>query len=90
MKTFTTTAEIGEDRELTIKLPPDAPVGAVEVTVVVTPAEPARYRTLGDLLRSGFFGSWADRDDITDSVEYAQELRRRAWRTESITHESDR
>lgn len=31
--------------------------------------------TLGDLLNSGLVGMWADRTDITDSVEFARKLR---------------
>ena len=30
------------------------------------------------LLQSGAFGAWADRQDIGDSAEYARELRRKA------------
>ena len=90
MKIITLTVDIPEDREVTIKLPPDVPVGTAEVTVVAGPSEPPKHRTLGDLLGSGFAGSWVDRDDITDSVEYAAELRRRAWGAPDDADEPDR
>lgn len=35
-------------------------------------------QTLGDLLVYGF-GLWSHRDDIDDSVAYAQQLRRESW-----------
>jgi len=34
--------------------------------------------TAADLLASGLFGIWKNRTDITDSIEFARELRRRA------------
>jgi hypothetical protein len=34
---------------------------------------------LAALQAGGFIGMWADRDDIGDSVEYARQLRERAW-----------
>ncbi len=72
------TAEVPATRELTITLPADFPQGQAEIEVV-SHADTARAKTLGDLLDSEFFGMWRDREDITDSVEYAKELRRRAW-----------
>jgi len=43
------------------------------------PAGEHPIRTGGDLLKY-VAGLWADRDDIGDSVEYAAELRKKAWR----------
>ena len=37
---------------------------------------PKRTMTARDLLQSDLVGMWADREDIGDSVEYAQRLRR--------------
>jgi hypothetical protein len=34
--------------------------------------------TMGDLLDSPLIGMWADREDIKDSVSFAEELRRKA------------
>ena len=34
--------------------------------------------TVGELRESGLVGAWKHRTDITDSLEYARELRRRA------------
>ena len=35
-------------------------------------------RTGADLARSGLVGSWADRDDLGSSLEFARSLRRQA------------
>jgi hypothetical protein len=34
---------------------------------------------LADLEAKGVIGLWADREDIGDSVEFARQLRERAW-----------
>lgn len=78
-KTITLSTEIPKDRRLQITLPPDVPAGPAEVTLVVSSAGPDPDRTLGDLLRSEFFGMWSDREDIIDSGEFARRLRTQAW-----------
>ena len=70
--------ELFPDKELRLQLPSDFPSGPVEVGIVAGESH-ATIRTFGDILRSEFFGMWADRVDIKDSGEYAAELRRKAW-----------
>jgi predicted RNase H-like HicB family nuclease len=41
-----------------------------------------QFFTAKELLESGLVGLWADRTDIGDSVEFAQQLRERAQRRE--------
>jgi len=59
------------------------PPGRAEITLTVTPPEDDEGPTLGDLRDSEFFGMWANRTDITDSVDFARQLRRRAWDRQS-------
>ncbi|HET6382995.1 MAG TPA: hypothetical protein VFJ58_06350 [Armatimonadota bacterium] len=78
--TFSISTRIPDDRRVEILLPPDVPAGDAELVVVVVP-KGARHGSTGqDLLHSEIFGMWADRTDISDSVEFAAELRGRAWR----------
>jgi hypothetical protein len=65
------------DGKLTVDLPADAPEGEVEVEIRL-PEFP--YKPIGDILNSEIVGMWADREDITDNIEFADELRRRASR----------
>ena len=69
------TTEVPPNREVRITLPDDVPVGPAEIVVVVASLAPAKVATLGDLLRSEFFGMWRDRADIGDSAEFARRLR---------------
>ena len=50
MKTIETTAVIGEDRKLTVQLPPDVTPGSHRVVVVIeeAPAAPARPAIMAD------------------------------------------
>ncbi|MGF1506033.1 MAG: hypothetical protein ACFB51_13020 [Anaerolineae bacterium] len=60
---------------------PQLPDGAeVEMTVVDQPDNPAAIRgiTGAEMLASGIVGLWADRDDIGDTVAFAEELRRKS------------
>ncbi len=66
---------ITEDGRLELELPPDLPPGPVEVEIR---GQDVRGITGQEILDSEFLGMWADRKDITDSVEFARELRRRA------------
>jgi len=70
---------IPDSRRVQVQLPPDVPVGDAEVVVVVVPSRERRGSVAEDLLASDVFGMWADRTDIADSSEFAEELRRRAW-----------
>jgi hypothetical protein len=80
VKTFNLKTEVPPNHEVLITLPDDIPVGPAELVMVVVSQPAAAGRTLGDLLNSEFFGMWADREDITDSAEYARGLRDEAWR----------
>lgn len=63
-----------------IRLEDDAPLPEhAEVLVVfVAPAHGGRSMTGAELAASEFVGMWADREAITDSVEYARQLREQA------------
>jgi hypothetical protein len=58
MDVIVLSAEIGEDRRLVIDLPPDAPLGPVQVTIQVqepyTSTNPAREAARAKLLAAGF------------------------------------
>lgn len=81
-KTINVTTEIPPNREVTITLPNDFPVGPVRLMVTATTSaeETAPSHTLGDLLNSEFFGVWRERTDIADSVDFAERLRIEGWR----------
>jgi hypothetical protein len=79
VKTINLTADVPESREVRITLPADVPTGPAEIVVVVASHASAPARTLGDLMRSEFFGMWRDRADIGDSAEFARRLRAEAW-----------
>ncbi len=68
---------ITEKGELQIEFPSDLPPGPVEVEIRLPEVQGL---TSEEILASDFVGMWEDRTDIGDSVEYAQELRRRASR----------
>ncbi len=57
---------------------PELPEGAQVILVVVGPPEGQKALTLGTLLDSPLTGMWADRADITESAEFARQLRERA------------
>ena len=73
-------ADIPESRELHITLPIDVPIGPAEMVLVVSSQPSDHARTLGDLLNSEFFGMWADRMDMEDSISFAQHLRKEGWK----------
>lgn len=73
-------AEIPSNRELHITLPADVPTGPAEMVLVVSSRTGDNTRTLGELLNSEFFGMWADRSDINDSISFAQHLRSEGWK----------
>ena len=63
---------------------PQALLNLAEVPEPVAPASPdeatadqKHYMTAGELAESELVGLWKDRTDITDSLEFARELRRR-------------
>jgi hypothetical protein len=70
-------------------LVPDEPVSLPvnqSMNVVVEEPEfafidpPGGPATVGNLIDSGFIGGWSHRAEITDSVEFAHDLRRQAER----------
>ncbi len=48
------------------------------VLILIPKEQPPKPLTARALLESGLVGLWQDRTDITDSVEFARQLRRRA------------
>jgi hypothetical protein len=52
------------------------------------PTEERPILTGADLLGSDLIGMWADRTDITDSLEFARQLRRAAEHRQGITDAS--
>jgi len=80
VKAISATTEITADHELRITLPDDVPVGPADVVLVVVPKQPGAASTLGELANSEFFGIWRDREDITDSRDFARRLREEGWR----------
>jgi hypothetical protein len=79
VKTINISADIPASRELRITLPDDVPAGPSEIVVIVSPAKPHGYSTLGALAESEFLGIWEDRQDITDSIEFSRRLRSEGW-----------
>ncbi|HVO23085.1 MAG TPA: hypothetical protein VMW56_05595 [Candidatus Margulisiibacteriota bacterium] len=78
MKSATIKTVIPVDHRLIVQVPDEVPAGPAEV-VVRSAETPSVARSTGaDLLASGLFGIWKDRTDITDSLEFARELRQRA------------
>ena len=75
MVTLRVKVDVTNNREVTIKLPKDFPVGAAEVTIE---ADAETEGTLGSILASGLVGGGADWD-IGDSEEYIQQQRRKTW-----------
>ena len=82
METIVLKGIITEDGQLQVNVPANLPPGPVEVEIRAE-APAVQGVTLGELLNSGLVGLWKDREDITDSVEFARELRKRASRRKS-------
>lgn len=63
-----------------VDLPVDQPMLVnVEPGVSITgPASGVEPITADELSKSEVIGMWADRDDITDSAEFARQLRKKA------------
>lgn len=65
----------------TVNLPVNRPLLIrVEQSALISPSESGEGMTAKKLLDSKAVGMWADRTDITDSTEFARELRRNAER----------
>ena len=80
VRTVSLNTDIPANRELRITLPADVPVGPAEIVLVVSSSDRASLRTAGDFARSEFFGMWRDRSDITDSAQFARDLRSEGWK----------
>jgi len=80
--TVTISTHVPESRHIEVTVPQEVPVGPAEMVIVVVTGDADQPRTLGDLAASGFFGAWAGRTDVQDSVEYARLLRADAWSRE--------
>ena len=80
VKTLNFKANVTGNRELHITLPADVPLGPAEIVLVVSSSAPSTPPTLGGFLNSEFFGMWRDRTDITDSSEFARDLRSQGWK----------
>ncbi len=44
--------------------------------------------TVEELLNSGLVGIWKDRKDIEDNVNFARELREKAWTNKDVNNDS--
>lgn len=68
---------VNDKGELQVELPTNLPPGPVEIEIR---RENVTGISAEQILASEFVGMWADRDDISDNIEYARQLRRRASR----------
>jgi hypothetical protein len=80
VRTLNLNADIPPNRELHITLLADVPLGPAEIVLVVFSSEAATQSTLGTLADSEFLGMWSDRTDITNSFEFAHEIRSEGWK----------
>lgn len=73
---------IKKDGEITMTNLPYKKGQQVEMILLAQPKRQAKRRSLTaqHLRRSNLIGIWAERTDITDSVEFARTLRNRAQR----------
>jgi hypothetical protein len=79
VKTVNLSTDIPPNHELHITLPADIPSGPADILLVVSSPVPRGASTLGELADSEFFGIWRDRPDITDSAQFAHDLRSKGW-----------
>lgn len=69
---------VEEDGQVTIAGLPYKKGDQVEVILLKEQPRKKRGLTAAELLASPLIGMWADRQDITDSSEFARRLRRKA------------
>jgi hypothetical protein len=69
-------AEIPDSRRLVLDLPPETPVGPVEIVIRPAGERVSPVIMAGEVLHSAMFGFWRDRDDIGDAAEYVERFRR--------------
>jgi hypothetical protein len=75
-------AVMQEDGHIQIKGDAEIPAGTELIVTVIGESEDEEDIeeegiSAADLLNSGLVGMWADRDDIGDSAEFAEKIRRR-------------
>ena len=80
VRTINLTTDIPTTREIRITLPADFPAGPAEIVVVVSTSADSDVATLGEFADSEFFGMWRDRQDITNNLEFARDLRSLGWK----------
>ena len=81
-RTISMQVDVPPDRRLFIPVPQEIPVGPVRV-IIIRLDEKAPTGTAAEMVNSSLFGLWAGRDDIDDSLVYAQQLRARAERRDN-------
>ena len=74
--------------ELTIKNLPVQKGQQVEILLLFTPPSKRPRLTARQLLNSELIGLWKNRTDITDSLEYARQLREQAQRRPRISNDN--
>ena len=79
-KTINFSTDIPASHKLRITLPLDIPAGPADIVLVVSSAARPETLTLGEFADSEFFGAWRDRADITDSVDFARDVRVEGWK----------
>lgn len=80
VRTINLTTDIPATREIHITLPSDFPAGPADIVLVVSTVADSNIATLGEFADSEFFGMWRDREDITNSLEFACDLRSLGWK----------
>ena len=77
------TTEVPDNRQISIALPREIPVGPAQLTLSIQTPPESSPSELGDLLQTGFFGLWCDRTDMADNLEVAHRLRHDSWQRNS-------
>lgn len=79
---------VKKNGELTIKNLPVQKGQQVEVLLLFTPPSKRPRLTARQLLNSELIGLWKNRADITDSIQYARQLREQAQRRPGISNDN--
>lgn len=80
-KSPTQRVEVRPDHTAVIVVPPDVPIGPVDVTSTFEPVleTTARKLTGAKLANSDFVGMWKDRDDLPTTSEEFSAWRQKIW-----------
>jgi hypothetical protein len=74
---WTIKTTVPESHKLQIDVPPQIPPGPTTLAVAVISEEGLpSYVTAEDLLASGIYGMWEDRQDTKESASFVDQLRR--------------